>query len=60
MHIYEKFQDQCFSQIKTLDFPNCGLKQVDLSPVKNFDNLFRYMYIYVTLGINLDIYSLLL
>ena len=39
--VYEKFPDSTFSSIKTLDFPNSGLKQVDLSPVKNFDNLLR-------------------
>ena len=40
--IFEQFPNEEFSALRTLDFPQCGLKIVDLSPVTAFDNLARY------------------
>lgn len=39
--IFEQFPTKEFSKIKILDFPQSGLKIVDLSPVDVFDNLVR-------------------
>lgn len=40
--VFERHPDQQFSLLKTLDYTQCGIKHIDLSPVSNFDNLGRY------------------
>uniref|UniRef100_A0A1X7SSI6 U2A'/phosphoprotein 32 family A C-terminal domain-containing protein n=1 Tax=Amphimedon queenslandica TaxID=400682 RepID=A0A1X7SSI6_AMPQE len=37
--VYEKCHSNDFNAIKKLDFVQCGLKHVDLSPVSSLDNL---------------------
>ena len=39
--VYEKCHSNDFNAIKKLDFVQCGLKHVDLSPVSSLDNLVR-------------------
>ena len=40
--VFERHPDKQFSLLKTLDYTQCGIKHVDLSPVSHFDNLMRY------------------
>lgn len=37
--VLEQLNDVPFSSLKKMDFPNCSLKHVDLSPVESFNNL---------------------
>lgn len=39
--MFQKYPSLPFQDMVKLDLPNCGLKQVDLSPVKAFSNLVR-------------------
>ena len=46
--IFEQFPNEEFGALRTLDFPQCGLKIVDLSPVTAFDNLARLVFLHIT------------
>ena len=66
--VLEQLHNVPFSSLKKMDFPNCSLKHVDLSPVDSFSNLLRYsscegvarsLYVYTILNsLNLESNSL--
>lgn len=41
--VFQKYPSLLFKDMLKLDLPNCGLKNVDLSPVNAFIHLSRYV-----------------